>query len=54
VVGFRHLHSLAAGHHGYVEDVIALPEARKGAYAQASLEWVVEGRAAPRLRARWS
>ncbi len=42
VIGFRHTHSLASGHYCYVEDVVALPEARKGGHAQALLEWVVE------------
>ena len=41
VIGFRHQHSLAAGHYCYVEDVIALPEARKDGHAQALMEWVV-------------
>jgi GNAT superfamily N-acetyltransferase len=42
VIGFRHAHSLLAGHYCYVEDVIALPEARKDGHAQALMEWVVE------------
>jgi GNAT superfamily N-acetyltransferase len=42
VIGFRHAHSLLAGHYCYVEDVIALPEARKDGHAQALMEWVVD------------
>ncbi len=42
VIGFRHQDSLAAGHYCYVEDVIALPEARKDGHAQALMDWVVE------------
>jgi GNAT superfamily N-acetyltransferase len=41
VIGFRHAHSLSAGHYCYVEDVVALPEARKDGHAQALMEWVV-------------
>jgi GNAT superfamily N-acetyltransferase len=41
VIGFRHQHSLLAGHYCYVEDVIALPEARQDGHAQALMEWVV-------------
>lgn len=41
VIGFRHQDSLLAGHYCYVEDVIALPEARKDGHAQALMEWVV-------------
>jgi GNAT superfamily N-acetyltransferase len=42
VIGFRHADSLGSGRYCYVEDVVALPEARKDGHAQALMEWVVE------------
>jgi GNAT superfamily N-acetyltransferase len=43
--GFRVGHSLAWGHHIYVDDLCTLPEARHQGHAGALLEWLIrEGR----------
>jgi GNAT superfamily N-acetyltransferase len=40
--GFRTAHSLAWGHHLYVDDLSTLPEARRRGHAHGLLEWLVE------------
>ena len=42
VAGFRLGENLAWGHHVYVDDLVALPEARSRGYGTALLTWVVE------------
>jgi GNAT superfamily N-acetyltransferase len=42
VAGFRLAHSLAWGHHLYVDDLSTLPEARRRGHGRALLEWLVE------------
>jgi GNAT superfamily N-acetyltransferase len=42
VAGFRIAHSLAWGHHLYVDDLSTKPSQRRRGHAQALLEWLVE------------
>lgn len=42
VAGFRTLHSLAWGHHLYVDDLSTLPDARRRGHAGALFEWLLE------------
>jgi GNAT superfamily N-acetyltransferase len=40
--GFRSSHSLAWGHHLYVDDLSTLPEARRRGHGRALLDWLIE------------
>lgn len=40
VIGFRLAHSLAWGHHVYVDDLVTCPELRRRGHAVALLRWV--------------
>ena len=42
VAGFRFTENLAWGRHLYVDDLVALPEARSRGYGSALLEWLAE------------
>jgi GNAT superfamily N-acetyltransferase len=42
VAGFRSGHTIAWGHHLYVDDLSTLPEARGRGHARALLEWLLE------------
>ena len=42
VAGYRYLHTLAAGRHMYVDDLVSLPEVRGAGHAKELLAWLVE------------
>jgi len=42
VAGFRTGHSLAWGHHLYVDDLSTLPEVRRRGYGRQLLDWLLE------------
>ncbi|MGH2974433.1 MAG: GNAT family N-acetyltransferase [Solirubrobacterales bacterium] len=42
VAGFRSGHSIAWGHHLYVDDLSTVPEARRRGHGRALLDWLLE------------
>lgn len=42
VAGFRTGHSIAWGHHLYVDDLSTVPEARRRGHGRALLDWLLE------------